>query len=154
MYSRIYKITALDGRCYYGSTTSQLARRLACHKRTAREQPNRLVYRHVRDSGGWVGVTIQLLETCHGTYQERLERERHHMQLDDTNLNTRRPVITRAEALERRRQYRDAHKIEYKAYQKAYREVPAHKLKAKAYQASYTRPNIATARQSTPVPLR
>lgn len=85
---KIYKlVNSVDGRIYVGSTCNVLSKRLAEHKRAARQNPTRCVYEALNDVG-WENVRIVLIEAFRCTNKEELTaREQYFMDMLRPSLN-------------------------------------------------------------------
>lgn len=87
---KIYKLECDDGYFYYGSTTTELRKRLYRHKLTSDKQPYR-IYQHI-NTIGWDKVKILLVENfpCE-TKKELIQKENEYILLNKHNnlcLNT------------------------------------------------------------------
>jgi len=133
--SRIYRLVCNEtGKCYYGSTTRSLGRRLANHKSEyKRWQEDKKYYITSFDVIAGGDYNIELVEECSDvTNRDQLRaRERHYIESNEC-VNKYVPGRSPAES---HAAYRAAHKAEWKAYQEA------HKAERKAYQAAYYEAN-------------
>lgn len=127
--AKIYKIFCVDNECFYiGSTTNKsLAKRRQYHIDCANAYPNRKVYKHIRENGGWDLWNIVMIKKVEGiTNDEELrmaeeeERVKHHGQL--YLLNSQRAYCSPEVAVERNRENK-------KQYHKANKERLAEKGK-------------------------
>lgn len=99
-YSRgkIYRlVNDIDSDIYIGSTCETLAKRKGKHKREARTNTERRVYKHLNQVG-WDNVHIILIEEYPCQNIEQLKaRERHWIEKINPTLNTYIPLRTRKE---------------------------------------------------------
>lgn len=149
--SKIYKLQCDDGHYYYGSTRSELSRRLYDHKHASLNQAYR-VYEHIKTIG-WERVTMILIEEfpC-SDRKELLKRENMYIMehlSDPLCLNTICASITEDERREKHRRLNEKYKDklaeyhkekrtgnpEVAEYQRQYREKNKEKIKEnkKAY---------------------
>ena len=98
----VYSIVNQNGDCIYvGSTKNTITRRKNCHKQKARDEPNRLLYKHIAENGGWDCFTFQVLEECN----ENLKQvERKWFDELKPTCNIYRPIVSKEEDMENRRQ--------------------------------------------------
>jgi Zn ribbon nucleic-acid-binding protein len=65
--SKIYKIINVenenDNFIYIGSTTRPLNVRIASHRSDSKKSPNRKLYKHILENGGWLNFKIVLIES-------------------------------------------------------------------------------------------
>jgi hypothetical protein len=110
--SKIYRIICDDGHYYYGSTITDLKRRLAGHKCKSKTE-NSKVYNHI-NSIGWDRVKIELIENFEcNSKRDLTKREDYYIfekKLDPLCLNTMRAFVTQEESNKTRKYYIDKNK--------------------------------------------
>lgn len=73
---RIYGIYDTDGVCVYvGSTCQPIAKRKAEHKVRSKQIPDRIIYRHIEEKGGWDCFDFRLITEVSCENKEQLLRE-------------------------------------------------------------------------------
>lgn len=123
-YSRtvIYKIVPRDPNikhCYVGSTTNFRNRKLS-HQEGVESDDSRLVYKTIREKGGWDAWEMVELEKypCADSTEAR-SRERKWMEDLGADLNSVRPIVSKSEAIEYKNAYREAHREHARARDRA-----------------------------------
>lgn len=123
--SKIYRLICDDGHYYYGSTTTDLKRRLACHKCKSRTDHSK-VYNHI-NSIGWECVKIELIENFQcNSKRDLTKREDHYIyekKLDSLCLNTIRAFVTQEESKNTRKSYIDKNRENINKLAKRGREM-------------------------------
>ena len=123
--SIIYKICCKDVSitdCYVGSTTN-LSRRKPQHKTCCNNERGKKyhlnVYQFIRDHGGWENWSMVVVEESPCESKNQLHtRERYHMELLNSTLNSSIPTRT---CKEYQRNYREDNAEKVKAYFKAHK---------------------------------
>ena len=113
---KIYKITSKHHELpYYGSTCSELRKRLYDHKYVMRSKINNTASRQLLELGDY---KIELVEKfpCKNK-NELLERESYYIKNFDC-INKVKPKITKEERKQYEKKYRDTHKEQQKRYMK------------------------------------
>lgn len=130
-YSKIvmYKIVCKNPEiveCYIGST-SCFNKRKTDHKFSTTNANNKKynykIYKFIRDNGGWNNFDMIQIEAypCNDK-TECLTRERELIELEQFCINSNKPIITKLEIIEYRKNYYNIHLNELLDYQKNYRE--------------------------------
>lgn len=85
----VYLLELSDCRMYVGST-SHLNWRIRTHKRDSEESPDRLLYKAIRETGGWNQVKIHILMKDIPDKDLRIRLEQHFIDMvpDELSLNT------------------------------------------------------------------
>ena len=85
----IYKLCRQDDDHYYiGSTQKTLKYRLKKHKDKSCERPDRKVYRHILNNGGWAEWQMEVLEHCPDlSLRELRMKENEYIKKDEFCLN-------------------------------------------------------------------
>lgn len=134
-------------RCYVGQT-SDFDKRKSTHKSNCNNDKsaayNYVVYKYIRDNGGWDAFEIEVLEIIKDGYEETAgHRELYWIQQKHADLNKQMPTRTTKESqkayyeqhkqqiIERHQRYVEEHKEQYVEYQQRYREE--HKDKRVVY---------------------
>ena len=107
--AKVYKIVSdSDDGIYIGSTTTTLPRRLWRHKEEAESNPNRRVYKHIQENGGWDAWQIVLVATypeCQSEAEIKQKEEQHRVQYNSQpRLLNSRVAWTGLTARERQRE--------------------------------------------------
>lgn len=92
---KIYKLMMGKNIVYVGSTLKTLKKRKKAHISKSKEKPNRKVYKHINQNGGFNKVKIKLIEKypCN-TKQELFTREDHYINLLKPLTNINKALIT------------------------------------------------------------
>jgi hypothetical protein len=110
---RIYCLDPTITECYVGQTTQSLKKRINGHKHDSKTR-NHLVYRFIREHGGWDFWTAEELETrdcCDKTEVAVIERQ--WIDLEDAILNTRVPDRERDQWVRDNKKHLDRKRREY-----------------------------------------
>ena len=85
---KIYKlVNSVNDKIYIGSTAMPLTKRLSCHKKDARKNPEQRVYKEL-NTVGWVNVRIiQIEEFKCETKNELITKEQYYIDLLKPELN-------------------------------------------------------------------
>jgi predicted GIY-YIG superfamily endonuclease len=122
--SKIYRLICDDGHYYYGSTTTDLKRRLACHKCKSRTDHSK-VYNHI-NSIGWTRVKIELVEQYSCTSKQELcKKEDWYIcksNSDKLCLNVKRSYVTPEERKASIANYRNSSRDHINSMAKKYRD--------------------------------
>lgn len=104
--SKIYALYINSQLVYIGSTVQSLVKRLSRHREDYVKKPNRLVYKTIKEMGGFDYVEIVLLETypCDNKSRLRVQERRWYDILQPTG-NQQRPIVTYEEQLKNNRKY-------------------------------------------------
>jgi hypothetical protein len=73
---KVYLLELPDNRMYVGSTNF-LNKRLGIHKQDSRRHPDQLLYKAIKETGGWDQVKVHVLMHDIPDYQLRLKLEQH-----------------------------------------------------------------------------
>ena len=87
---QIYRLFSENSPNFYvGSTANDLKNRFAKHRNKSHEAPNRKVYKHILENGGFNKWSIESLEEfdCNDRIT-RMEREQHYIDLLKPELNS------------------------------------------------------------------
>ena len=89
---------------YAGSTLDGMKSRINEHRKKSNKEPDRKVYKHISENGGWEKVTIELIEFFPYTSDEHLlTKEDECIKLDDPHcLNVKRAILTPDERREQK----------------------------------------------------
>lgn len=120
---KIYKlVNNVDDKIYVGSTTNPLYARLCTHKNDSKKYPNRKVYYHINEIGGWNNISIILIEEYPCENREQLNlREKYWFESLKPDLNFQVPARTQTE-------YREDNKNKIKDNGKNYRNKNKSKI--------------------------
>jgi len=145
--SVIYVIRCKDSSCLYVYTgsTANFTQRKAVHKNICNSENskayNSLVYKTIRDNGGWDNWTIAIIEIFPCESKQHLcVREQYHIEQQDNKVNSNRAFMTDDEKLNRHKLYYDTHKEQENKRSTAYREANKDIMKEydrKKYQNSW-----------------
>jgi len=112
---KIYGLYDTQGKCcYIGSTGTSLATRISCHKTASKTSPNRLIYKHIFENGGWDEFKIVLIEDVEYEFKQTLHRREGDF---ITKLN---PICNQKVAGRTKKEYRQANIERYREYMKLY----------------------------------
>ena len=117
--SCIYKLTIGD-HWYVGSSTKGILERMYVHYNWSERKPDRKLYKHVKDNGGWSKVKVEVLSISSTWTEEQLREEEDKLiKLDDPLcLNTDRAFVPFVERESRvkgaKKKYDDARKEKLK----------------------------------------
>ena len=137
--TRFYKIVCNDTSitdCYVGHTTTDLRNRISQHKHCCNKENNThynyLVYRFIRDNGGFDNFNIILIETRYLHNQlEAKQEERKHIEELNASLNCSIPSRTDKEY---RQAHQDTIRLKHQIYNKEHREI--RRIQHNAYYAA------------------
>ena len=137
---KIYKlVNNSDDEIYVGSTCNPLYKRKGGHKRKAKIQPNREVYKHLNEVG-WENVEIILIENFSCNSKDELHRrERYWIDTLNPSLNKVIPTRTLSEWIEenkevisqKQKEFRESNKEVISQKAKEYRELNKEELSQK-----------------------
>jgi len=142
--SVIYMIQCTDNYYYIGSTRININKRLQYHKRSAKDFPERRLYKHINNIG-WDNVKIEVLEKFPCKSKQELNiREDYYIEIakyadDKFCLNFNRAFITEDELKEKHKKYREENQDKIKEYRDIYNKVFSQKRCE--YQKKYVEEN-------------
>lgn len=124
--SAIYKLQCTDGYFYIGSSRNVLSKRFSEHKQKSITYPERRVYKHIHENGGWNNCRIVLIESfpC-ANRQELVKKEDEYIRAQKQNqecLNTMFALETPEQKKERGRLWKLDNLDLIHAQDKVYRE--------------------------------
>ena len=126
----IYKIQIKDY-IYIGSTKNFTMRK-ARHKQYCNSGKDFLVYRTIRENGGWDCCTMVPIKEIEVESKRHAEMAEEQVRVEyNAQMNTKRAYVTE----EQKKEYQQT--PEYKEYQKEYRQTPEHKEYHKEYHKQY-----------------
>ena len=140
--SKIYRLQCSSGSFYIGSTRNVLSKRLCEHKQKSITYPERRVYKHILENGGWANCKIVLIEAfpC-ANRQELVKKEDEYIRNQKETpecLNIFYAFETPAQKKERRKVYKLENIDIIHAKDKIYRDThkPQELLRVKTWVAN------------------